>query len=73
MSKDVRFLRQNNLMDYSLLLGIEKNSSEQRKTNKLCNDISASEAKNTISSCHRNSADSREWSLGKLMSKRHQF
>ena len=52
MSKDVRFLRQNNLMDYSLLLGIEKKSSNQRKSNQICNDISYSVAKNSLGSNH---------------------
>ena len=32
MSNDVRFLKKNNLMDYSLLLGIEKSQNYKRYT-----------------------------------------
>ena len=69
MSKDVRFLRQNNLMDYSLLLGIEKIQKNKLLGPNNRNNISESECKNFDLS----SLESKERTLGELMQKKHQF
>ena len=73
MSKDVRFLRQNNLMDYSLLLGIETIQNDRRYSTNVRNNIADSEYKNTMGSAIRSSNELRLKSLGELMQEKHQF